>query len=332
VKSLFPRLAAVVLLLILTPLIAEYLLGNLPTSVLSYLPGLTLLYGAGAVFIRELVRRTGRGWPSLILLATAYGLLEEGVVTQSLFNPNYEHLRLLDYGFVPALGTGLPWAVYVVILHVVWSIAVPIGLVEALFPDRRTTPWLGRIGFGVIGVLFAAGVGLLSMMSLSKAGPVATPGQLAVTAAMILALVTAAFAIKRPTAAPDPAPTERPAPPALILGAAAFLAGSAFHLVHASGPGRLPATATTLAMLAIALGFIGLLAWASRSRAWRDVHRSALVAGGIGVYLWLGFMVELRLHGPAAIGGHAVLAVAIALLTALACVIAARWPRRAASA
>ena len=170
-KSLLPRLAAVVLLLVLTPLIAEYLLGNLPTSVLSYLPGLMLLYGAGAVFIRELVRRTGRGWPSLILLATAYGLLEEGVVTQSLFNPNYASLRLLDYGFVPSLGIGLPWTVYVTILHVVWSIAVPIGLVEALFPGRRTTPWLGRIGFGVIGVLFAVGVALLAMMSLGKAGP-----------------------------------------------------------------------------------------------------------------------------------------------------------------
>jgi hypothetical protein len=326
-KSLFPRLAAVVLLLILTPLIAEYLLGNLPTSVLSYLPGLMLLYGAGAVFIRELVRRTGRGWPSLILLATAYGLLEEGVVTQSLFNPNYEHLRLLDYGFVPALGIGLPWTVYVVILHVVWSISVPIGLVEALFPGRRTTPWLGRIGFGVIAVLFALGVTLLAMMSLSKAGPVATVGQLAVTAAIVLALVAAAFAIRRRPA--ETAAAQRPAPLVLApgLGVAAFVAGSAFHIVHASGPGRLPAVVTTLAMLAIAGGFIGLLAWAGRGRVWRDIHRAALVAGGIGVYLWLGFTVELRLHGAAAIQGHAVLAAAMLLLTVVACVTAARGPR-----
>jgi hypothetical protein len=327
VKTLFLRLAAVVLLLVLTPLIAEYLLGNLPTSVLSYLPGLMLLYGAGAVFIRELVRRTGRGWPTLILLATAYGLLEEGIVTQSLFNPNFEHLRLLDYGFVPALGTGLPWAVYVVILHVVWSICVPIGLVEALFPGRRTTPWLGRIGFGVICVLFAAGVALLAMMSLSKAGPIATAGQLAGTGALILALVVAAFAVRRrPVEAPA---AGRPAPLILApgIGVAAFVAGSAFHIVHSSGPGRLPAEITTLAMLALAAGFIGLVAWASRRWAWRDIHRVALVAGGIGVYLWLGFTVELRLHGPASIQGHMVLAAAMLLLTIVACVTAARGPR-----
>ena len=68
------------------------------------------MYGTGAVFIRELVRHTRRGWPSLILLATAYGFVEEGCVTQSLFNPNYLHLRLLDYGYAPSPRHGNPLA------------------------------------------------------------------------------------------------------------------------------------------------------------------------------------------------------------------------------
>ncbi|MGZ3305306.1 MAG: hypothetical protein ACXU8U_05540, partial [Asticcacaulis sp.] len=139
------RLFAVLSLFFLSPLIAEYLLGSLPMSMIAILPLMAALYGSGALLIREIVRRTGRGWPSLILLATAYGLIEEGFVTQSLFNPNYLHLRLLDFGFIPALGTALPWLVFVISIHVIWSISVPIALAEALFRDRREEPWLGWI-------------------------------------------------------------------------------------------------------------------------------------------------------------------------------------------
>jgi hypothetical protein len=71
------------------------------------LPLMMAMYGAGAILIRETVRATGRGWASIVLLACAYGLFEEGFVTQSLFNPNYLHLRLLDFGFLPWLGTAL---------------------------------------------------------------------------------------------------------------------------------------------------------------------------------------------------------------------------------
>ncbi len=74
------------------------------------------------------------------------------------FNPHYLGLHLLNYGFVPALGIGAPWTVYVLLLHVVWSIAVPIGFVEALFPGQRHTPWLGRLGVAVTGIVYALGV------------------------------------------------------------------------------------------------------------------------------------------------------------------------------
>jgi hypothetical protein len=55
------------------------------------LPALVVLapmYGGGALLIREVVRRRGLGWPSIILLALACGVLEEGLITQSLFNPD----------------------------------------------------------------------------------------------------------------------------------------------------------------------------------------------------------------------------------------------------
>ena len=131
------RLPAVLSLFVLSPLVAEYLLGSLPVAMIGILPVMALMYGSAAVLIREIARRAGRGWPSIALLACAYGFIEEGLVTQSLFNPNYLGLRLLDFGFIPALGTALPWLIYVISIHVVWSICVPIGLAESLFPAKR---------------------------------------------------------------------------------------------------------------------------------------------------------------------------------------------------
>src|SRR3954470_3691604 len=95
-------------LFLASPLVGEYLLGSLPASMIFLLPLMAAMYGSAAILIREWARRTGRGWTSIFLVATAYGLFEEGFVTQSLFNPNYLHLRLLDYGWLPSLGTALP--------------------------------------------------------------------------------------------------------------------------------------------------------------------------------------------------------------------------------
>jgi hypothetical protein len=85
-------------------------------------------YGSAAVVIRDLARRTGRGWPTMLLLALAFGVVEEGLLTQSLFNPDYLGLHKLSFGYLPALGIGLPWTIFVLTLHVVWSIATPIAV------------------------------------------------------------------------------------------------------------------------------------------------------------------------------------------------------------
>lgn len=128
--SLLRRIAPSLLLLILAPVVAEFLLGDFTIKrlglVLAFLPQ----YGGGALLIRELTRRTGRGWPTIVLLAAAYALIEEGFTTQSLFNPNYAGQRLLDYGYIPALGTSWVWAVFVLSIHVVWSVSTPILIAE----------------------------------------------------------------------------------------------------------------------------------------------------------------------------------------------------------
>jgi hypothetical protein len=53
--------------------------------------------------------------------------------------------------YIAALGTSVELTQSVLALHVVWSICVPIALVEACVPDRAETPWLGRLGLAVTG-------------------------------------------------------------------------------------------------------------------------------------------------------------------------------------
>src|SRR3712207_861530 len=95
--AMMRRVAPAVGLFFLAPLVAEFLLGNLPITLLPAIIALAPMYGGGALLIREVARRRGLGWSRIIPLALAYGILEEGLTTQSLFNPNYAGQRLLDY-------------------------------------------------------------------------------------------------------------------------------------------------------------------------------------------------------------------------------------------
>ena len=65
------RAAPAVGLVFLAPLVAEFLLGNLPVTLLFGLVLLAPLYGGGALLIREVTRRAGRGVPSTAWRVTA---------------------------------------------------------------------------------------------------------------------------------------------------------------------------------------------------------------------------------------------------------------------
>ena len=64
---LLRRIAPAVGLFFLAPLVAEFLLGNLPVTVLPALVLLAPLYGGGALLIREVTRRAGRGVPPMLV-------------------------------------------------------------------------------------------------------------------------------------------------------------------------------------------------------------------------------------------------------------------------
>ena len=181
------------------------------------------------MLIREVVRRTGRGWPGIFVLAFAYAVIEEAFTTQTLFNPDYLHLNLhlLQPAYIPALGIGGWWTIFVLTLHTVWSISVSIALVEALVPDRSTTPWLGRIGLTVTGVLFTLAAIASTAHEIKQDHFVASRSQFAWPTVICIVAIAVAFLLpaRRAGRVPDTFRVHG------CIGAAALVAGSIFLVV-----------------------------------------------------------------------------------------------------
>jgi hypothetical protein len=321
--NILRRLAPTLVLVLLAPLVAEYLLGDFRITDLGPFPVLALTYGCGAVLIRDLVRRSGRGWPAFVALAMAYAILAEGVVDQSLFNPEFMHLHLLAYGFWPRLGTSPFWVISVITLHVAWSLAVPVGMTESLFPEQSMQPWLGRVGLAVSALLYLLGVIAIAAYFHRTATHQASARQIMVCVALILGLVVTAFCLPRPQLVIGN-PHVNVAP--VWLGAIGFFAGSLFVSLYGIGAFLLhwPAIVTTMVEGALD-ALIVLLLCKARPRIWTPLQVWAASTGGLLVYAWHGYEVDRALHGPTDTVDHTLIVVALCTVQAIAWFRVARF-------
>nr|WP_236714823.1 hypothetical protein [Nonomuraea pusilla] len=283
-------------LFFLAPLVGEYLLGNQPITALPSVLLLAPMYGAGALPIRELTRRTGRGWPTVLLLAAAYSLIEEGPVDQMLWNPRYGGVDMgLAYAetYVPALGTSVALVQDVLSMHTIWSICVPIAIIETFDGDHRS-PWLGRIGLAVTGAVFVGGCAFLAVAQYDAGHFMAPPSRLIGAVAVIAVLVVTAFALgRRPARRLDAA-----APSPWAVGVAAFGGCSLYWLRETLLPDGTAAWVPVGAWFVLAGVFVVLCARWSRSRGWGPAHHLALAGGALLTYVWLGFTHAQDLDVP----------------------------------
>ncbi|WP_394771543.1 hypothetical protein [Lacisediminihabitans sp.] len=315
-RRLLPPLA----LVLIAPLVAELLAGSTPlaqpvvlgTLLAVYLP----LYGAGALLIRELVVRSGRGWPSVLLLGVAYGLVEEGFASQSLFNPVLYNAA--DWG-VRLLGVNGVFTESVLLVHAIWSAAVPIALVNVLFPSRRSTPYLGRVGLAVTAAFYLLGVAMLVFVARTyfSAGYVAPPALplIALLAAAILGVVALRLVPRSRPLTVDPRPAPHPVVVFLLVAGCTF-AWQLTQFLWAIAPafGEWPLSATPL-VAAIAFG--GVVGWLlsrwSRSAGWGDRHLLAAAGAAIVAHTVIGVLVA-----PEQPDRIALVALGIAVAAALA--------------
>jgi len=299
------HLAPVFVLLILGPAIAELLLGDIPLD--ASLPFLLLLnlsyYGTGAVIIREIVRRRGLHWFWIPILAFAYGLIEEGLVLHSLFNPNFPGIGSLGF-YGRAFGVDWIWAMFVLGLHTIWSISLPILLTELLFHNYRRERWIGNIGLGVNCIIFVLGLTFLAYIYATRVTPGFTPSPIAliatallVTAILLLALFTPA---KPATTISSQAVIRNTLNPWLV-GLFAFLIGGLFLGVHLVFPNihdffpqleAIPAPFAFLVFLILTIvSIIAIRQWSVPDRRWTDTHWVALAFGVLLDYCLFGFLV-----------------------------------------
>lgn len=306
-------------LFLLAPLVGEFLLGNQPITELPKLPLYATMYGGGALLIREVARRLGRGWPTMIPLAAAYAILEEGPIDQMLWNPNYGGF---DMGAayagtqVPVLGTSVALLQDVLSMHTVWSICVPIALVET-FARRRDRPWLGGIGIGVTAVIFVLGSVMMGGFNYLAFHYMASAWQFGVAVVMIAALVAAALALPRPQ--PSNVDASTGVNPWLV-GAVAFVASSVYWARDWLVPENAWAWLPVLGWCVLVAAVVALGMWTTRERYWGRGQTLGAAGGALLTYAWVGFThsSQMGMSKGLALAGSTVFALAAVVLLAFA--------------
>ena len=307
----------VLTLLVLSPFVAELQFGS---TALSDVGGFLLeigLYGSGAVAIRELARRSGRGWPAMLLLGFAYAVVEEGLTEPTWFNPGlFQH----PLGVVAHVNT--VYALFNAGYHAVWSILLPIVLTEVLFPRVARDPWLGRTGLVVCAVLyavFAAGMGVLFYLVF---GPVAYHQPIhARPVPMLVAAVLGALAVVAAFRLPARAGSSTSAPGPWLVFLTGLAGGLLWFglLIGSDSAGTLPqwtAVPAVLVELAVPVAAAAVARRWTAAASWSDRHRVALIAGAMLPQMLPGYQ---WLHAPGDIAFKIVLNVAmLALLATLA--------------
>jgi hypothetical protein len=286
-----------VTLAILAPLIAEVLSGATKLSVLFALIPEILVWGCGALLIREAARRWRAGWTSMLLLGLGLSIAEEFVIQQTSLAPLPFPGALVHYG----RAWGVNWIYFLFMLgyESVWVVLVPIQVTELLFRSRRDAPWLRNRGLIVAAFLFLVGSRIAWYAWIQRVRPMIFhlppyhPGARIIgigVLAILLLSVLAYFARCMGTGRPNPA---RGAPPAWLVLVLTFAVGFPF--------GGLMGFVFAPKEPHIAFGVVmgGGIAWAAlvylllgrltHSASWSDMHRWALTFGATLFCMATGF-------------------------------------------
>jgi len=154
-RSSGKSIAPAVTLILLSPLIGEVMSGATRLSYLFVYVSEVMMWGCGALIIREVVRRWGGNWTTMLPLGLALSVAEEFIVQQTSLAP------MPWLGSTPIYGRvwGVNWIYFLFMLafESVCITLVPVQIVELIFPDRRKEPWLRTRGLVVASVVFLVG-------------------------------------------------------------------------------------------------------------------------------------------------------------------------------
>ncbi len=286
-----PNRRPLLALVLLSPVIAEMLSGSTPP--LEWLNPIAVLfliwlYGAGVLVMRETAVRWKTGWPSILLLGAAYGIIEEGLAVKSFFDPGWMDLGTLGW-YGRWFDVNWVWAVWLTIYHAVVSIAIPIFLVEWIWPRTRGMPLTSRRGY-IASIALLAGATVLINILLTPYRP--SVWHLLGAAATVAFLAWAAKKYAGPLWARLPVRRLPRSPRVYALAGFGFLMGS--FLLYGGGPffGIIPII-TVLEGAAVLLGAMLLVRRTSDDPSMWARQRFAFVAGAVGFLIVLAAFLEL---------------------------------------
>jgi len=153
------------------------------------------LYGPGVLLTREARVRWRKGWPTVILLGVAYAILEEGISLSTMFNPNSRVVVSSGLGtYGHWLGVSWIWVEGIILVHVLFSISLPILLLDLAMPNTKASPFLG--GHKLTGVIAILCVDVVSLFGLVYLGQKFFMGD-AVLAGALVAICALVFLARR---------------------------------------------------------------------------------------------------------------------------------------
>ncbi|TQL69008.1 MYXO-CTERM domain-containing protein [Nocardioides albertanoniae] len=230
------------------------------------------LYGAPALLARELARRLGWGWPSMLLLFAALGTAEAALIDQSLFSVDYYGYEGWEANREPTLISALGFSGYnaysFIVGHIIFSFGAPVALAEAWVPVRARKPWLGPVGTVFAAVAYIVAVLFIVSDPESQSG---SPSQLIGSAGVVGVLVLVAALVGRRRRTVETPHGSRELSLWVVFAVA---------LVCAVIPDLVPATWLGVGISVTTMAVFGAaILLASRHRVWTLRHAAAVAAG-----------------------------------------------------
>lgn len=279
----------VLVLLLAAPVFGELISSSAPPPVF-FIPWVfvlfVLMYGAGALLVRELTVRWQGGWLTLLLLGAAYGVVEEAFAAKSFFDPAWRSLGPLA-GHGRFLGVNWIWAVDLMVFHAAFSIGLPVLLTYLLFPGSRQQRWLGRRGMTVVGLLFCLDI-LLFFQKANAYRP--EPALYVGSGITVVSLMLAARRLRSRVSAGSTAPVSSKS--FAVLG---FSVSAAFILsMYALPLLGMPVLTLTAVVAIVSFAAVLLVRWTGAGSAWGERQQFSLLAGVLLFFALLGLFQEVN--------------------------------------
>ena len=295
-QSQLKRITPAMTLLVLAPVVAEVLSGATRISYLFVLIPEIMVWGCGALMIREIVLHWRGGWTSMLLLGLALSVAEEFIIQQTSIAP------LPWLSSAPAYGRawGVNWVYFLYMLgyESLWVVLVPVQLTQLIFPERRHESWSRTRGLFIAGLVFLLGSFIAWFTWTQQARTVVfhapnyqPPLMLIVAGLLTIALLVVAAWVFRSVAEAKEC-LSRKAPKPWQVGIGGFLLCMPWwvliSLVFVPNISIAPPIPLAAGILWAVLPFFVIRRW-SAGAEWSDMHRWALVFSAILVCMLGGF-------------------------------------------